>query len=135
MEMASPGCVPCFKLAQSRRIGCKKKGRAVSSQSEKIRMKTAIGVGKSMAWALVFADFKELTKARLALSVVFSSLAGYLLGTQQIEPMPLVFLAFGGYCMVGASKGISMQRCSAPATGPFPPAGYRFQALWSWRWS
>lgn len=67
-------------------------------------MKTAIDVGKNMTWALVFADFKELTKARLALSVVFSSLAGYLLGADKIEPLSLFLLAFGGYCMVGASN-------------------------------
>jgi protoheme IX farnesyltransferase len=70
-------------------------------------MKTAIGVGKSMTWALVFADFKELTKARLALSVVFSSLAGYLLGAREIEPLSLLLLAFGGYCMVGASNAFN----------------------------
>lgn len=57
-----------------------------------------------MSWSLVFADFKEITKARLALSVVFSSLAGYLLGAIQIDLYALLLLAFGGYCMVGASN-------------------------------
>ncbi len=56
---------------------------------------------------MIFADFKEITKARLALSVVFSSLAGYLLGTQQVELLPLLLLAFGGYCMVGASNAFN----------------------------
>lgn len=67
-------------------------------------MKTAIGAAKSMSWSLVFADFKEITKARLALSVVFSSLAGYLLGAIQVDLLSIFLLAFGGYCMVGASN-------------------------------
>ncbi|MGB5646838.1 MAG: protoheme IX farnesyltransferase, partial [Muriicola sp.] len=43
-------------------------------------MKTAVGTAKTHSMALVFSDFKEITKARLALSVVFSSIAGYFLG-------------------------------------------------------
>lgn len=41
---------------------------------------------------------------RLSLSVVFSSIAGYLLGAETIEFGVLVLLAFGGYFMVGASN-------------------------------
>ena len=41
---------------------------------------------------------------RLALSVVFSSLAGYLLGTEVVYFKTLVLLALGGYFMVGASN-------------------------------
>ncbi|WP_422081738.1 heme o synthase [Ulvibacterium sp.] len=67
-------------------------------------MKTAIGTVKSTSWTLFFADFKEITKVRLAISVVFSSLAGYLLGADQINAISLILLAFGGYCMVGASN-------------------------------
>ncbi|MFP9116262.1 heme o synthase [Flavobacterium sp. RNTU_13] len=55
----------------------------------------------------VFADFKALTKTGLALSVVFSSLAGYLLGVSDEHPfswITLMLLAIGGYCMVGASN-------------------------------
>lgn len=40
----------------------------------------------------------------LSLSVVFSSLAGYLLGADTIDLKVLVLLAFGGYFMVGASN-------------------------------
>ncbi len=54
--------------------------------------------------SLTFADFKEITKARLAVSVVFSSIAGYFLGASQIDLMSVLLLAFGGYCMVGASN-------------------------------
>jgi len=67
-------------------------------------MKTAVGTAKNTTWTLIFVDFKEITKARLAMSVVFSSIAGYLLGAAQIEITALLLLAFGGYCMVGASN-------------------------------
>lgn len=70
-------------------------------------MKTAIGAAKSTGIRLVIADFKEITKARLAFSVVFSSVAGYLLGAEQIEFLPLLLLAFGGYCLVGASNAFN----------------------------
>lgn len=41
---------------------------------------------------------------RLSLSVVFSAMAGYLLGATTIEVSTLILLAFGGYFMVGASN-------------------------------
>ena len=41
---------------------------------------------------------------RLSLSVVFSSLAGYLLAVEQVNVYTLLLLAFGGYFMVGASN-------------------------------
>lgn len=44
---------------------------------------------------------------RLALSVVFSSLAGYLLGVEAVDYKTLVLLAFGGYFMVGASNAFN----------------------------
>lgn len=55
----------------------------------------------------IFTDFKEITKAGLAISVVFSSLCGYLLGIYEFNSQTLttlVLLAIGGYCMVGASN-------------------------------
>lgn len=52
-------------------------------------------------------DFKEITKMRLALSVVFSSLAGYLLGADSVDFKTLILLAFGGYFMVGASNAFN----------------------------
>jgi len=52
-------------------------------------------------------DFKELTKVRLAVSVVFSSIAGYLLGADGIDVSGIALLAFGGYCMVGASNAFN----------------------------
>ena len=67
-------------------------------------MKTVIGPAKNNAFAMIFADFKEITKARLAVSVVFSSIAGYFLGADQLSLSAVLLLAFGGYCMVGASN-------------------------------
>jgi len=67
-------------------------------------MKTAVEPAKYTSWSMIFADFKEITKARLALSVVFSSIAGYLLGAFEINFISLLLLAFGGYCLVGASN-------------------------------
>ena len=55
----------------------------------------------------VFTDFKEITKAGLAVSVLFSSIAGYLLGFDEKHPFSwtvLLMLTVGGYCMVGASN-------------------------------
>lgn len=67
-------------------------------------MKTVVSQAKSNSFALIFADFKEITKARLAVSVVFSSIAGYFLGAEQLSLSAILLLAFGGYCMVGASN-------------------------------
>lgn len=49
-------------------------------------------------------NFTEITKIRLSVSVVFSSIAGYLLGAETIDFMVLLLLCVGGYCMVGASN-------------------------------
>jgi len=58
----------------------------------------------SITLASVISNFKEITKIRLAVSVVFSSLAGYLLGADTVDFKVLLLLAIGGYCMVGASN-------------------------------
>jgi len=63
-------------------------------------MNTAVGIAKTN----FFADFKEITKVRLAISVVFSSVAGYFLAASEIQLIPILLLSFGGYCMVGASN-------------------------------
>jgi len=49
-------------------------------------------------------DFKEITKMRLAISVVFSSVAGYFLGAEVLNFVDVLLLAIGGYFMVGASN-------------------------------
>ncbi|WP_111684984.1 heme o synthase [Winogradskyella tangerina] len=58
----------------------------------------------SVSKASVITDFKEITKMGLSISVVFSALAGYLLGAESIDITTLLLLAFGGYFMVGASN-------------------------------
>ena len=52
-------------------------------------------------------DLKQLTKFGLSVSVVFSSIAGYLLAADKINWMTVVLLAVGGYCMVGASNAFN----------------------------
>ena len=55
----------------------------------------------------LYRDFVEITKARLSISVVISTIAGYLLGFNQEHPFQwsvLFLLVLGGYCMVGASN-------------------------------
>lgn len=71
-------------------------------------MKTALDTsGKSLTLTSLLTDFKEITKAGLAISVVFSSIVGYLLGVSEEFPfswLTFVLLGIGGYCMVGASN-------------------------------
>lgn len=55
----------------------------------------------------IWQDFKELTKHRLSISVVVSSVAGYFLGLFEINEfswLMFTYLVIGGYCMVGASN-------------------------------
>lgn len=60
----------------------------------------------------IISDFKEITKFRLAASVVFSSLAGFLLGVDvdqfnQNTWITILMLAIGGYCLVGSSNAFN----------------------------
>ena len=52
-------------------------------------------------------DLKQLTKMGLSLSVVFSSVAGYLLAVDVINFTTVVLLALGGFFMVGASNAFN----------------------------
>ncbi|MFI1744432.1 heme o synthase [Thalassobellus sediminis] len=61
----------------------------------------------SLSAPSVISDFKEITKMRLALSVVFSSIAGYLLGVDTVDFKTLILLGLGGYFMVGASNAFN----------------------------
>jgi len=64
-------------------------------------------VKTSVPKASIISDFKEITKIRLSVSVVFSALAGYLLGAIEVDVYALILLAFGGYFMVGASNAFN----------------------------
>ncbi len=55
----------------------------------------------------VISDFKQLTKVRLSFSVVFSSVAGYLLAVDVVDYFTLFLLAIGGFFMVGASNAFN----------------------------
>jgi protoheme IX farnesyltransferase len=58
----------------------------------------------------IYIDFKAITKAGLAVSVVFSSIAGFVLGETDFHSfhwLVLLKLAIGGYCMVGASNAFN----------------------------
>lgn len=61
---------------------------------------TTIISERPTSWLL----FKEITKFRLSISVLFSSVAGYFLGAESIGLDVLALLVIGGYCMVGASN-------------------------------
>ena len=64
---------------------------------------TAIDTQRVSVWQ----DFKEITKVRLSVVVVFSSIAGYLLGAYEVEWDILILLCVGGYFMVGASNAFN----------------------------
>ncbi|WP_414000079.1 heme o synthase [Flavobacterium sp. W1B] len=67
-------------------------------------------ISNTFSLKTVFTDFKEITKAGLAISVLFSSIAGYFLGIDDKHPFQwsvLIMLAIGGYCMVGASNAFN----------------------------
>ncbi len=49
-------------------------------------------------------NFLEITKVRLSVSVLFSSIAGYFLGVETVNYTELILLCVGGYSMVGASN-------------------------------
>lgn len=70
-------------------------------------MKSATGTLINSGFSSVLSDFKEITKVRLAVSVVFSSIAGYFLGAYELQWSAILLLAFGGYCMVGASNAFN----------------------------
>lgn len=64
-------------------------------------------IAQKVNFSAAFSDFKQLTKVGLSLSVVFSSLAGYLLAVEVIQISILILLAIGGYLMVGASNAFN----------------------------
>lgn len=68
---------------------------SISQVSEKTSIKSFVS------------DFKQLTKVGLSMSVVFSSVAGYLLGATIIDMWIVVQLAIGGFFMVGASNAFN----------------------------
>ncbi|HEU4497281.1 MAG TPA: heme o synthase [Flavobacterium sp.] len=73
-------------------------------------MKALSTTANNFSLRSIYTDFAEITKARLAVSVVFSSIAGYLLGFDNENPFRwsvFIMLFIGGYCMVGASNAFN----------------------------
>lgn len=70
------------------------------SYSREVNLKSLSTVQKASA-------ILELTKARLNLSVVYSAVAGYLLGATSFSWYSLLLLAAGGYLVVGAANGFN----------------------------
>ena len=62
---------------------------------------------KIPALSLFLSDFLLLTKSRLTLSVVFSSIAGYLLAAQVPSGWHILLLSLGGYGLAGASNAFN----------------------------
>ena len=56
---------------------------------------------------MLITDVKQLIKVGLSLSVVFSSVAGYLLAIEKENYSTLSLLALGGFLMVGASNAFN----------------------------
>ena len=46
-----------------------------------------------------FKDFFEITKSRLSISVVFSSITGYLLATEMVDTLHILYLFLGGFSL------------------------------------
>jgi protoheme IX farnesyltransferase len=70
-------------------------------------MKTTVITNNTTSMQSIFSDFKQLTKVGLSLSVVFSSVAGYLLAIDIVNYFTLFLLAIGGFFMVGASNAFN----------------------------
>ncbi len=62
---------------------------------------------KSPALSLFLSDALLLTKARLTLSVVFSSVAGYVLAAPSPSILHILLLSVGGYGLAGASNAFN----------------------------
>lgn len=71
-------------------------------------MKTVLSKASSTEMVkTLWVDLLALTKVRLSVSVVFSSIAGYLLGAETLVFSELILLTLGGYFMVGASNAFN----------------------------
>ena len=70
-------------------------------------METTVITGDKTSMKLILSDVKQLTKVGLSLSVVFSSLSGYLLAVDIVNYSILFLLALGGFFMVAASNAFN----------------------------
>src|SRR5690606_11019024 len=91
-------------------------------------MALSTATNRTISLALIVDDFKQITKVGLTLSVVFSSLMGYLLGADVVSMKEILILSIGGYFTVGASNTFNqiMERdvgaqLVRPASRPIAP--------------
>lgn len=70
-------------------------------------MNSSVISDKKIATNTLVSDLRQLTKVGLSLSVVFSSIAGYLLAVESIHIPTLFLLGLGGFFMVGASNAFN----------------------------
>jgi len=70
-------------------------------------MNLITGVNTKISLKKRFSDYKQLAKVGLSLSVVFSSVAGYLLATKIIDYQVLFLLVMGGFLIVTASNAFN----------------------------
>lgn len=64
-------------------------------------------IDTKISFKKVLSDYKQLAKVGLSLSVVFSSIAGYLLAVDIINYQVLFLLGLGGFLMVAASNAFN----------------------------
>lgn len=72
-----------------------------------IPMNSTTAIDTKVSLKRVISDLKQLTKVGLSLSVVFSSVAGYLLAVDVVNYQTLFLLSLGGFLMVGASNAFN----------------------------
>jgi len=70
-------------------------------------MGLSTAIDTKFSFKKVFSDYKQLAKVGLSLSVVFSSIAGYLLAIDVINYQILFLLGLGGFLMVAASNAFN----------------------------
>ncbi|TXD54076.1 MULTISPECIES: heme o synthase [unclassified Polaribacter] len=70
-------------------------------------MNSTVILENKTSMSTLVSDLKQLTKVGLSLSVVFSSVAGYLLAIDVVNFTTLILLALGGFFMVGASNAFN----------------------------
>ncbi|MFD2529924.1 MULTISPECIES: heme o synthase [Polaribacter] len=70
-------------------------------------MNSTVISDKKTSMQSIISDLKQLAKVGLSLSVVFSSIAGYLLAVETVSYFTLFLLGLGGFFMVGASNAFN----------------------------
>ena len=70
-------------------------------------MNSITGININISLKRRLSDYKQLAKVGLSISVVFSSIAGYLLATKAIDYQLLLLLGAGGFLIVTASNAFN----------------------------